>query len=216
MPDLSFQIEGASVLPFAAAPTLAFRLQVSNASANETIHTIALRCQIQIEVTRRRYTPEEQERMLDLFGTPDRWSQTLRSLLWTNLNIVIPAFAGASTVVDLPVACTFDFNVAATKYFDGLTEGDIPLNILFSGTVFYALPDFGLQVAPISWEQEAKFKLPVKVWREMMDFYYPNSVCISLRRDVFDRLYRYKMQHGIPTWEQTLEEVLPMEAAVKS
>src|ERR1700761_2948657 len=216
MPDLSFQIEGASVLPFAAAPTLAFRLQVSNASANETIHTIALRCQIQIEVTRRRYTPEEQERMLDLFGTPDRWSQTLRSLLWTNLNIVIPAFAGASTVVDLPVACTFDFNVAATKYFDGLTEGDIPLNILFSGTVFYALPDFGLQVAPISWEQEAKFKLPVKVWRGMMDFYYPNSVCISLRRDVFDRLYRYKMQHGIPTWEQTLEEVLPMEAAVKS
>ena len=216
MPDLSFQIEGASVLPFAAAPTLAFRLKVSNALANETIHTIALRCQIQIEVTRRRYRPEEQERMLDLFGTPDRWSQTLRSLLWTNLNVVIPAFAGASTVADLHVPCTFDFNVAATKYFDGLTEGDIPLNILFSGTVFYAPPDCGLQVAPISWEQEAKFKLPVKVWREMMDSYYPNSVCISLRRDVFDRLHRYKMQHGIPTWEQALEEVLPMEVAVKS
>jgi len=216
MPDLSFQIEGASVLPFAATPTLAFRLKVSNALANETIHTIALRCQIQIEVTRRRYTPEEQEGMLDLFGTPDRWSQTLRSLLWTNLNMVIPAFAGASTVADLHVPCTFDFNVAATKYFDGLTEGDIPLNILFSGTVFYAPPDCGLQVAPISWEQEEKFKLPVKVWREMMDSYYPNSVCISLRRDVFDRLHRYKMQHGIPTWEQALEEVLPMEVAVKS
>ncbi len=216
MPDLSFQIEGASVLPFAAVPTLAFRLQVRNAAANETIHTIALRCQIQIEVTRRRYTSEEQERMLDLFGTPDRWSQTLRSLLWTNLNMVIPAFAGASTVAALHVPCTFDFNVAATKYFGGLTEGDIPINILFSGTVFYAPPDCGLQVAPISWEQEAKFRLPVKVWREMMDSYYPNSVCISLRRDVFDRLNRYKMQHGIPTWEQALEEVLPMEVAVKS
>jgi hypothetical protein len=216
MPDLSFQIEGASVVPFAAAPTLAFRLQVRNASANETIHTIALRCQIQIEVTRRRYAPEEQERMLDLFGTPDRWSQTLRSLLWTNLNMVIPAFVGANTVVDLHVPCTFDFNVAATKYFEGLTEGDIPLNILFSGTVFYAPPDSALQVAPISWEQEAKFKLPVKVWREMMDSYYPNSVWLSLRRDVFDRLYHYKMQHGIPTWEQVLEEVLPMDAAVKS
>ena len=154
--------------------------------------------------------------MLDLFGTPDRWSQTLRSLLWTNLNMVIPAFAGASTVADLHVPCTFDFNVAATKYFGGLTEGDIPINILFSGTVFYAPPDCGLQVAPISWEQEAKFRLPVKVWREMMDSYYPNSVCISLRRDVFDRLNRYKMQHGIPTWEQALEEVLPMEVAVKS
>jgi hypothetical protein len=215
MPDLSFQIEGASVVPFAAAPMLAFRLKVSNAAANETIHTIALRCQIQIEVTRRRYTPEEQERMLDLFGTPDRWNQTLRSLLWTNLNMVIPAFAGASTVADLHVPCTFDFNVAATKYFEGLTDGDIPLNILFSGTVFYAPPDSGLQVAPISWEQEARFKLPVKVWREMMDSYYPNSVWLNLRRDVFDRLYQYKMQHGLPTWEQALEDALPVEVAVK-
>jgi hypothetical protein len=216
MPDLSFQIDRASVVPFAAAPTLAFRLQVRNAAADETIHTIALRCQIQIEVTRRRYAAEEQERMLDLFGTPDRWSQTLRSLLWTNLNMVIPAFAGSSTVADLHVPCTFDFNVAATKYFEGLTDGDIPLNVFFSGTVFYALPDRGLQVAPISWEQEARFKLPVKVWREMMDAYYPNNVWLSLRRDVFDRLYRYKMQHGIPSWEQTLEQVLPMEVAVKS
>jgi len=216
MPDLSFQIEGASVVPFAAAPMLAFELHIKNAAANETIHTIALRCQIQIEVARRRYTPEEQERMLDLFGTPDRWSQTLRSLLWTNANMVVPGFPGADTVADLQVPCTFDFNVAATKYFEGLTDGDIPLNIMFSGTVFYALLNSGLQVAPISWEQEARFKLPVKVWREMMDSYYPNNVWLNLRRDVFDRLYRYKMQHGIPTWEQTLEEVLPIEEAVRS
>ena len=216
MPDLSFQIEGASVIPFAMTPTLAFKLQIKNAAANETIHTIALRCQIQIEVARRRYTPEEQESMLDLFGTPDRWSQTLRSMLWTNLNMVVPAFPGASTVADLHVPCTFDFNVAATKYFDGLADGDIPLNIMFSGTVFYAPQDSGLQVAPISWEQEARFKLPVKLWREMMDSYYPNNVWLNLRRDVFERLYRYKVQHGIPTWEQALEEVLPIEEMVKS
>jgi len=218
MPDLSFQIEGASVVPFAAAPTLAFKLRIDNSAANETIHTIALRCQIQIEVARRRYAPEEQERMLDLFGTHDRWSQTLRSLLWTNTNMVVPAFAGTGTVADLQLPCTFDFNVAATKYFEGLADGDIPLLMMFSGTVFYALPDCGLQVAPISWEQEARFTLPVKVWREMMDSYYPNCVWLNLRRDVFDRLYRYKMQHGIPTWEQALEDVLPLEteAAVKS
>jgi hypothetical protein len=216
MPDLSFQIEGASVIPFAVTPTLAFKLQIKNAAANETIHTIALRCQIQIEVARRRYTTEEQESMLDLFGTPDRWSQTLRSMLWTNLNMIVPAFPGTSTVADLHVPCTFDFNVAATKYFEGLTDGDIPLNVMFSGTVFYAQPDGRLQVAPISWEQEARFKLPVKVWREMMDFYYPDTAWLNLRRDVFERFYRYKMQHGIPTWEQALEKVLPMEEMVKS
>lgn len=211
MPDLRFQIESASVVPFAAIPMLAFQLQIRNAMADEKIHTIALRCQIQLEVTRRRYAPREQERLLDLFGQPDRWSQTLRSLLWTHANLVVPGFAGASTMVDLQVPCTFDFNVAATKYFEALTDGEIPLLMLFSGTVFYAPPDSPLQVAPISWEQEARYKLPVKLWREMMESYYPNCVWINLRRDIFDRLYLYKMQHSIPTWEQALEHALSNE-----
>jgi len=211
MPDLRFQIESASVVPFAAIPMLAFQLQIRNAMADEKIHTIALRCQIQLEVTRRRYAPREQERLLDLFGQPDRWSQTLRSLLWTHANLVVPGFAGASTMVDLQVPCTFDFNVAATKYFEALTDGEIPLLMLFSGTVFYAPPDSPLQVAPISWEQEARYKLPVKLWRKMMESYYPNCVWINLRRDIFDRLYLYKMQHGIPTWEQALEHALSNE-----
>jgi hypothetical protein len=215
MPDLSFKVESVVVVPFAIAPTLAFKLHIENAIAGETIHTVALRCQIQIDVTRRRYTAQEQSRMRDLFGEPDRWSQTLRTLLWTHASVVIPSFQG-STTSDLPVPCTFDFNVAATKYFEGLEDGEIPLHLLFSGTVFYADANDVLQVVPISWEQEAKFKLPVKVWRDMMDSYYPNSVWLSLRRDVFERLYQYKTQHGIPTWEQALEKVLPVEEMVNS
>ena len=180
------------------------------------IHTIALRCQIQIDVTRRRYSVEEQSRMRDLFGEPDRWSQTLRGLLWTHANVVVPSFSG-STLADLPVSCTFDFNVAATKYFEGLIDGDIPLLLMFSGTVFYAnSTDDVLQVAPISWEKEARFTLPVKVWRDMMNAYYPNCVWLNLRRDVFERLYQYKTQHGIPTWEQALERVFPVEETVNS
>jgi hypothetical protein len=216
MPDLDFKIESASVVQFAAVPMLAFQLRINNRVADEKIHTIDLRCQIQIEVTRRRYGLQEQERLLDLFGQPDRWSQTLRSMLWTHANVVVPGFAGDTTQVDLKVPCTFDFNVAATKYFEALTDGEIPLYMLFSGTVFYAPPDGQLQVAPISWEEEARYKLPVKVWREMMESYYPNSVWINLRRDIFDRLYIYRMQHGIPTWEQALEHVLSSEEAVKS
>jgi hypothetical protein len=213
MPDLSFAIEEAIVIPFAVAPTIAFRLRIENANAGETIHTVALRCQIQIDVTRRRYTAVEQARIRDLFGEPDRWSQTLRSLLWTHANVVIPSFQG-STTSDLHVPCTFDFNVAATKYFAGLSDGEIPLHLMFSGTVFYADGEDVLQVVPISWEQEARFTLPVKVWRDMMDSYYPNCVWLNLRRDVFERLYQYKMQNGIPTWEQALEKVLPVEELV--
>ena len=91
-----------------------------------------------------------------------------------------------------------------------------PLRKRTSGTVFYAPPDSPLQVAPISWEQEARYKLPVKVWRDMMDSYYPNTVWINLHKDVFDRLYRYKMQHGLLNWEQAIEHILAEEIEVNS
>jgi hypothetical protein len=213
MPNLGFEVEGVELVANAATPMLAFKLRMTNANPQETIHTVALRCQIQLEVTRRKYTPEDQERLQDLFGEPSRWGQTLRNLLWTHVNLVVPSFEG-TTVVDLPVPCTFDFNVAATKYFDGLSEGEIPVCLQFSGTVFYATSESGLQVAPISWDKEARFKLPVKLWREAMDIYYPNSVWLCLHKDAFDRLYQYKVRHGIPTWEATLERIVPVEQAV--
>ena len=193
MPDLSFQVEGAEVVANAATPLLAFKLRLTDANPEQTIHTVALRCQIQLEVTRRKYTPEDQERLLDLFGEPSRWGQTLRNLLWTHANLVVPSFKG-TTLVDLPVPCTFDFNVAATKYFDGLADGEVPVCLQFSGTVFYAGPKADLQVAPISWDKEARFKLPVKIWRDMMESYYPNSAWLCLHKDAFDRLYQYKVR----------------------
>jgi hypothetical protein len=215
MPDLSFKVEGAEVAKFSASPQLAFKLRITNADPAETVHSVALRCQIQIEVTRRRYDAEEQEHLRDLFGEPDRWSQTLRNLLWTHVNVNVPPFKG-ETVVELPVPCTFDFNVGATKYFHGLGDGEVHLCLMFSGTIFYAAEGEHLQVSPISWEKDASFKLPVKVWREMMDSYYPNSAWLCLRRDLFERLYEYKVRHGILTWEQALENMLQAEEAVRS
>jgi hypothetical protein len=215
LPELSIKVEAAEPVEYAAAPTIAFKLHIANADPDQYIHTVALRCQIQIDASRRRYTAEEQQKMLDLFGEPERWSQTLRSLLWTIASVVVPGFAGNS-VADLLVPCTFDFNVAATKYFAGLTDGEIPLRLLFSGTVFYAAEDGALQVAPISWEQETLYRLPQRIWRAMMDSYYPNTAWLGLRRDVFERLYQFKVQHGIPSWEQALEAVLPVEEAVGS
>jgi hypothetical protein len=207
MPELNFQIESAHAVPYGASPLLAFELRVTNTGPEEAIHTVVLRAQIQIEVTRRHYSPEEQAKLLDLFGEPSRWGQTLKNLLWTNAIIIVPAFE-KETIVELQVPCTFDFNVAATKYFHGLSEGDLPLNFLFGGTVFYADSNEQLQVAPISWEKEAKFKLPLKTWKDLIDHYYPNSAWLCLRRDVFDRLYQYKVRYGIPSWEQVIERVL--------
>jgi hypothetical protein len=216
MPDLSFQIEGAESVPYAATPLISFRLRITNAGGEETIHSVVLRSQIQLEVTRRHYSAQEQQQLLDLFGEPDRWSKTLRSMLWTHAIVVVPPFAN-ETVVDLPVPCTFDFNVAATKYFHGLSDGDLPLNFLFSGMVFYQDQDEPLQVAPISWEKEAKYRLPLKVWKDLIDNYYPNTAWLCLHRDAFERLYRYKVRRGIPTWEQAVDGLLSaIEEPVRS
>ena len=213
MPELHFQIEGAEAVPHAAIPLIAAKLRITNFPASETIHAITLRCQIQLEVTRRKYTPDDQARLRDLFDEPSRWGQTLKNLLWTHASIVVPSFQG-TTVADVPVPCTFDFNVAATKYFHGLADGDVPVCLQFSGTVFYAAAEGGLQVAPISWDKEARFKLPVKVWRDMMETYYPNSAWLCLHKDAFDRLYQYKVRHGIPSWEEVVESIVPVEETV--
>ena len=215
MPNLSFQIEGAEAAKRSATPEIVFKLQITNSIPSETIHSVALRGQVQLEVTRRPYSTMDQGRLHDLFSDPTRWSKTLRNFLWTHINLNVPAFQG-STLASLPVQCTFDFNVAATKYFYGLEDGDVPLCLMFSGTVFYYTQGDGhMMVAPIPWDKEARFNLPVKVWREMMDIYYPNSAWLCLRRDVFERLYEYKTKHGIPTWEQALETILRAEEMVR-
>src|SRR5271154_2928780 len=207
MPDLQFSIEGAEVVQFAAAPLLAFKLRIINSPSDEMIHTVALRAQIQIEAARRKYDADEQTRLADLFGEPDRWGQTLRSMLWTHASVVAPRFTG-HTLCELHVPCTFDFNIAATKYFHGLTSGDLPLCFQFSGSVFYQGLNGELLVAPISWDKEGKYRLPVAVWKELMDEYYPNSAWLALRKDTFERLYQYKVREGIPTWEEALERAL--------
>jgi len=215
LPELNFEVIGAEAVAYSATPLLAFKLRITNADPNEAVQSVALRCQLQIEATHRKYGAQEQERLLDLFGAPERWSRTLRAMLWTHASINVPPFQG-DIVVDLPVACTFDFNVAAAKYFAGLDDGEVPLNLMFSGTIFYESGDDGLQIEQIPWDREAKFRLPVRVWKEMIDIYYPNSAWLCLRRDVFEKLSQYKMDRGIPTWEETIERLLNDEERTRN
>jgi hypothetical protein len=207
MPDLEFGAIDAELLPYAAAPTLLFKLPIRNAVEGEEIHSIMLRAQIRLEVTRRHYNAETEARLLELFGPPERWGQTLHSMVWTHTTAIVPRFT-TSTVAEVPVVCSYDFDVAASKYFYALEDGEIPLIFLFSGTVFYAGGDGMMQIAQIPWEKEAQYRLPVRVWKQMMEHYFPNSAWLRVRKDVFDQLYAYKAQHGLPTWEATLEELL--------
>jgi hypothetical protein len=206
MPDLHFRVEGAEPERVAAAPLLLFKLRVTDA-APTPVHAVVLRCQVRIEPARRRYSAAEQDRLLDLFGTPERWGQTLRPMLWTQVSATLPPFAG-NCVAGLPVPCGYDFSLAATKYFTALEGGDLPLCFLFSGTIFYEGPGGALQVAQVPWDREANFRLPAATWQALTDLYYPNSAWLCLRKDVLDRLTRYRGREGLATWEQALERLL--------
>lgn len=212
MPDLGFQVEGAAAVPYAASPTLGLRLRVSSVPETEPVQAAVLKCQIQIDAPSRAYDRREEEGLGDLFGPRSRWGTTLRSLLWAHVNAILPAFQ-KSTVVELQVPCTYDLNVTATKYFHSLETGTVPITLLFSGTVFYAGEHEALQVAPVPWSKEARYALPVAVWKEVIDQYFPNSGFIMLQRETLDRLYRYRVRRGLPTWERVIESLLaPQEA----
>jgi Family of unknown function (DUF6084) len=206
IPELRFGIEGAESVPYAAAPTLKFALRI-DAPGGPAIRSILLDVQIQIAARQRGYDPEAQERLLELFGTPERWATTLRTLLWTRTTLVVPPFSDA-TVVDLPVQCTYDLEVAASRYFAALGDGEVPLEFLFSGSVFFATPQGGLQTVRISWDHDVDYRLPVAVWRQTMDQHFPHTAWLRVGRGSFDRLCAYKARHALQSWDAALDSLL--------
>jgi hypothetical protein len=203
--DLEFNVEGAEALPFSALPTIVLKLRVKT-GAPQRIRSISLNVQVRIAAPARAYTPTEQDRLLDLFGEAERWGQTLKSLLWTLTSVHVPSFSG-ETVVNLPIPCTYDFEVISTRYFDALEDGHVPLELLFSGTVFYA-GDAGLQVEQIAWDKETRFSMPVHVWKDVIGMYFPNTAWLRLSKDMFDRLHQYRMRNTLPDLEAALDRLL--------
>jgi hypothetical protein len=205
MTALSFDVLGAHSEPYAATPTIMVRLRITEA-AGGAVHALALRCQVRIEPQRRRYDAGEEARLYELFGETPRWGDSLRPFLWTHSSLTVPSFTG-STDVDLPLACTYDFEVAGAKYLHSLGQGEIPLLLLFSGTAF-TRASAGFSAEPVAWNEEASYRLPVAVWRQTMDRYFPNSGWLRVSRDTLDALTRFKGARALPTWDLALEQLL--------
>ncbi len=207
MPDLDFRIMSVAAANYGIAPLLHFQLEITNTPETETIQSVMLQAQIQIQSTQRAYQPAEKEKLGELFGTPDRWGQTLRARLWTHASVNVRQFSGQTEAI-LSVPCTYDLNVAATKYFYALEGGEVPLLFLFSGTIFYLGPEERLQIQQVSWNKEGAYRMPIAVWQEMMDQHYPNTAWLSLDRGLFERLYAFRRRESLANWEQTIEALL--------
>jgi hypothetical protein len=205
MGELSFECLDAAGTAHAAVPTLTLRLRVSEHTGTR-VGAIALRCQIQILPAQRRYSAQEGQRLMDLFGEPARWAQTQNPLHLMTVNVMVPSFSD-SVEVDVPLPCSYDLEVAGSRYFASLDDGQVPLLLLFSGTVFRQGPT-GLLIEQVPWHKECGFRLPVKVWRDMMERYFPDSGWLLLRRDTLDALAVFKSRRALATWNDTVEALL--------
>jgi Family of unknown function (DUF6084) len=205
MTDLRFEVLDARTEPHAAVPTIMFRIRAAEVDGHR-VHAAALRCQIRIEPQRRRYSEAEEEKLYELFGEVPQWGSSLRPFLWTHVSTTLGGFDG-TTEFDLPVECTYDFEVAGAKYLHALGDGDVALLLLFSGTVFTP-GQSGFAAEPLSWSAEASHRMPVAVWRTTMDAYFPAGAFIRLHRDTLDDLQRFKARRGLPTWDQAFAQLL--------
>jgi hypothetical protein len=205
MAVLEFDVVGAYPDVEAAAPTITLRLRIGE-SSGVPVHAMALRTQIRIEPLRRRYDDTEAEALGDLFGERSRWGSTLKPLQLAFANQVVPGFTG-TTEIGISLACSYDFDVAAHKYLYALNAGEVPLLLLFSGTVFTS-GDNGFTVTPVAWDNEARFRLPVDVWRATMQMHFPGSAWLRLRSDVFDALHRYRIREQLLDWDEAVTRLL--------
>jgi hypothetical protein len=209
VPRLAFSVLGAARAEYTAVPTLRFELRIDTDEGRQ-VRSVLLDVQVQIAARRRPYDDSVKDRLFELFGPASDWGTTLRTLLWTRATLVVPPFTG-TTSVELPITCTYDLEVAASRYFAALEDGEVPLEFLFSGSIFYSSPEGRLQTARISWEEDADYRLPVRVWRETMDRHFPGTAWIRLQREAFDRLATYKSRNAIATWEEAVDRLLPEE-----
>ncbi|HUA30087.1 MAG TPA: DUF6084 family protein [Streptosporangiaceae bacterium] len=205
MAELAFDCVGAHAERYAVSPSMSLTLRIAETTGVK-VDAIALRCQIRIEPTRRRYSEAEAERLNDLFGDTQRWADTLKPLQFTIVSMMVPGFTG-STELDLPVMLSYDLEIGSTRYFAGLEDGEVPLLLLFSGTVFSS-SDGRLQVQQVPWSKEASYRLPVSIWREAIEAHFPNTAWIKMSLQTLDALQHFKTSQALPTWDATITSLL--------
>lgn len=206
LPDLEFAVVGARPVKYAAAPMLSLDLQVSETTGAQ-VYMVALSIQLMIEPARREYDDTTRERLVELFGEPERWAVTTRSLVWSKLDVLVPAFTATITVT-VPIACHYDLELAAAKYLHALPDGEAPLALHFNGMIYYRGDDGGLQIVLIPWSKSIDFRMPVSVWQETIAHYYPGTAWIAVRAQTYDALQRAKLERGLATLDACISALL--------
>jgi uncharacterized protein DUF6084 len=208
IPEPDFEVLGVRPVKHAAAPMLMVDLEVRDSSGLE-IYMVALTVQLMIEPARRTYDDTTRAKLMELFGAPERWAVTTRSLVWSRLDVLVPSFTG-STTVSIPISCHYDLELAATKYLHSLPDGQAPCAMHFNGTIYYRDEHGALQMVLVPWSASIDFKLPVEVWQTTIAHYYPNTAWVGMRTQTLEALQQRKLTLGAATVDAAIVQLLAL------
>ena len=197
MADLAFSITSARAVEHSLAPAIALELAITGGP----IHSAMLGCQVAIEPAARAYEDGERSRLGGVFGA----GAPPRALVWAHASVIVPGFV-ESTCVELVLACPLDVSGAAA-YLAGVQDGVVPIIVQLSGSIFYDR-DGRLQVKPVPRDREARWAMPLSVWRAALERHYADQTPVALGRDVLDRLHAYRSAHGLATLDHAIERLL--------
>ena len=204
-PALELEVLGAEAALHVAAPALHFRLRAKE-TAGRDVYMVALSTQVHIDPGLRSHDAGTRERLVDLFGAPERWAATTSSIVWARVETLLPSFTGEAEFT-LVVPCTYDLEVTFARYLDALPDGEVPLSFHFSGRIFYRGEDGRLQIVLTPWTS-AVHRMPVTVWRSMIDYHFPGSGFVRLQEDTLRALGRHRARHGIATFDGAIADLL--------
>ena len=156
MSELAFTIVDARVEPYAVIPTLVFRSKSPRARASRFMRS---RCAARSRSSRGNGAIASAKKSARLSFSARRIAGVIpcARCLWTQVSLMVPGFDD-KTMIDVPITCTYDFEVVAAKYLAvARRRRSAAACFLFSGTIF-ARGQLGFSVEQISWEKEAKFR----------------------------------------------------------
>lgn len=204
-PDVDFEFVDAKANLHGATPDVSLKLRAIE-HTGVRVHAGVLRCQVRIEPMHRTYNDTEAKRVVDIFGGRERWGSTMQAMQLAFVTQLLPGFTDECEF-DLQLPLSYDVHVAANKYLAGLTEGTIPLTLMFSGTIFTGYAG-QIEVTHVPWHKETHIQLPVETWQEAMDAHFAGWAWLMLHRDTYNRLGEYRSSNAFVGWDEAISHLL--------
>jgi hypothetical protein len=202
-----FAIVSAEPVARSVEPALRFKGTISDASGRP-VHTIALSATVVVEPGKRSYSPGERDRLVELFGGPERWASTTGAFRWASTGAMVHGFVGEGEF-ELVVPVSYDLEIASAKYFGALDEGGtVPLRFHFNGSILYDREDGRVQTVLVPWDRSERFDMPVDAWMRLSAEHHPYRGWVPLHTDTVARIEKLKAEMAAPTFDACVSELI--------